>query len=131
MSKKRFKFLSGALLGLGLGVLFAPKKGEKTREELKIKLDELLQKIKEIDIEEVKLEAEAKISQIKKDLTELDEEHVLEVAKEKAKKIKDMAEELFDYVKEKGTPALEEAAELIRKKAVEVTKDVLKKLEEK
>ena len=40
-----------------------------------------------------------------------------------------MAEELVDYAVEKGTPVLEKTANSIREKAIEVTKEVLAKLE--
>ena len=42
MSKKKGfrKFITGALVGVGLGVLFAPKKGSQTRKELKEKFIE-------------------------------------------------------------------------------------------
>ena len=41
MSKKSGvgKFIAGAVLGAGLGILFAPKKGSETRKDLKEKLD--------------------------------------------------------------------------------------------
>ena len=42
-----------------------------------------------------------------------------------------MAAELVDYAVEKGTPVLESAAEAVRAKAIDVTKEVLKKLENK
>ena len=88
MSKKKSglgKFLAGAAIGAGLGVLFAPKKGSETRKELKQKFDELLAKAKEIDIDEVKETIENKIEEIKAELEDLDKEKVLKIAKKKAK----------------------------------------------
>jgi hypothetical protein len=41
-----------------------------------------------------------------------------------------MAEELFEYTLEKGTPVLEKTASAIKEKAYEATKEVLDKLEQ-
>lgn len=134
MSKKKSgigKLLAGVAIGTGLGVLFAPKKGSETRAQLKSKMDEMLLKAKNIDAEEVKETIESKIYEIKEELENLDKEKVLDIAKKKAKQIQDMAEELVDYAIEKGTPVLEKTANSIREKAIDVTKEVLDKLENK
>ena len=123
------KFILGAGIGATIGVLFAPKKGSETRKELKMKIDELLEKAKNIDAKEVKENIEAKIFEIKSELEDLDKEKVLKIAKKKANDIKNMAQELVDYAIEKGTPVLEDAAVAVREKAIQVTREVLKKLE--
>ena len=131
MSKKKGlgKFFTGIAIGTGLGVLFAPKKGTETRTQLKAKIDEMFTRLKDVDADDVKDTIETKIYEIKEGLTDLDKEKVLSIAKKKAKQIQDMAEELVDYAIEKGTPVLEKTANSIREKAIDVTKEVLDKLE--
>ena len=134
MSKKKGgfgKFLLGGAIGAGLGFLFAPKAGSETRRELKAKLDEMLLKAKEIDVDEVKEEFQAKIYEIKNELEDLDKEKALKIAKKKASEIQDKVEDLVNYAVSKGTPILEQTAEIVREKAVVVTKEVLAKLENK
>jgi len=132
MSKKKSglgKFIAGAAIGAGLGVLFAPKKGSETREDIKMLIDDMIAKVKSIDIDEVKEEFEAKLYSIKDELEDLDKEKVLKVAKKKAKQIQDAAEELVNYAIEKGTPVLEKTADSIREAAIKTTKEVLDRLE--
>ena len=132
MSKKGLgKFVLGAAIGAGLGVLFAPRSGKETRKMLKDKMDDLVKKAKELDKEEVKEAVIAKINEIKEGIKNLDKETAIEIAKNQGKKIRDKAEDLVEYVKEKGTPVMEKTAETIRSKAIDVTKEVLNKLESK
>ena len=106
-SKGIGKFVAGAAIGAGLGILFAPKKGSETRRELKAKIDELVLKVKDIDVDEVKAMIEDKIDEIKCDLEDLDKEKALKLAKKKGEEIKKKCQELVNLAVEKGTPVLE------------------------
>ena len=130
MSKKGgfSKFLAGAALGAGLGLLFAPQSGEKTRKELKKKIDELVEEAKEIDVEEVKDNVIKKVNEIKLELADLDKEKVAAIAEAQAKKIQKKAVELAEYAKEKGTPVLESAANSVREKTIEVLENTVENL---
>ena len=132
MSKKRGlgKFLLGAGIGAGVAMLFTKNNGKENREQLKKKIDELIIKVKSIDAAEVKENIEKKTKEIMDDISELDKEKVLKIAKKKADEIKNKSEKLVEYVIEKGTPVLEKSACLVKEKAVIVTKDILKKLEQ-
>ena len=134
MSKKKggiFKFVAGLGLGVGLGMLFAPKKGEELRKDLKIKFDELVNRAKEIDVKEVAEEFMNKVDDLKHELEDLDKEKVLDIAKKKSEDLKKKTLELVELAKENGTPVLEKAADEGREKAVLGTKDVLRKIENK
>lgn len=124
------KFLAGAAIGVGLGILFAPKAGSETRKELKEKMDELVKKVKELDVQEVKESFLNKIEEIKEELADLDKEKVISIARERAEVIKEKMDELYKEAKEKATPVVQKAVEDLKGKTVVVLKDTVKKLEE-
>lgn len=124
-----FKFIAGVGIGVGAGMLLAPKKGEELRKDLKKKIDELLNKAKEIDIKEVSDDFVKRINELKDEIEDLDKEKALAIAKKKGEELKVKANELLDLAREKGTPVVEKAVEEVRQKAIQVTKEVLKKLE--
>lgn len=133
MSKKSDigKIALGAALGVGAGVLLAPNSGKETRLLLKEKMNELFEKVKNIDSEKVKKEFDKKIKILEKEIKDLDKEKVLTIAKEKAKTIKEKADELVQLAMDKGNETIRIAAEEVRKRAIVVTRDVLEKLENK
>lgn len=132
MKKKTIATLGiGAAIGTGLGMLFAPKSGKETRSDLKKKINDLKQKASKIELEDVKKYVNDKINSIEKELKDLDKEKVMKIAKEKANKVEQECKDLAKYVKEKSVPALTDAVEALRQKALESTKQVLNKLESK
>lgn len=131
MSKKSGlgKLFVGIGIGIGAGMLLSPKKGEELRKDLKEKINDLVNKAKEIDVKEVSEEFTKKIKDIKTDLENLDKEKALAIAKEKGEALKNKTTELLALAKEKGTPVLEKAVSELKTKTIAVTKEVLKKLE--
>lgn len=123
------KFVLGAAVGVGIGILVAPKSGKETRAELKAKFQELVEKVKNIDIKEVKDNFLKKIDEIKAELADLDKEKVLKIAKEKASIIKAKLDELLEEAKEKATPVIQKTVSDLRKKTISVLESTVEKLE--
>ena len=124
------KFLLGAGIGLGLGILFAPKSGKETRAELKEKMDELIEKSKSIKAEDVKEAIEKKVAEIKEDLKNLDKETVAAKVKEGAKAIRKKAEDLVNLAVEKGTPVIEAAAREVKASTIKTLESITAKLKD-
>lgn len=122
--------LAGVGIGVGLGLLFAPQSGEKTRADLKKKMDELVAYLRGLDYNEVKDNLIERVESLKKELEDLDKEKVLEIAKVKAEEIKKKAEELYAAAVAQGKPVVEKAAKEIKAKTVVVLKSAIAKLEE-
>lgn len=131
MSKKGGigKFILGAGIGAGIALLFAPQEGSKTRKELKIKIDELLEKAKQIDVDDVKADVIQRVEELRMQVKDLDKEKALEIAKSQAKKIEKKANELYDIAKEKSAPVVEKAAKEVKETALKAAKEVVSRLE--
>ena len=116
----------------GMMCVFHPGScGKETRKDLNDKIHQLLDKIKNIDSKELKNEIKNKINEIEAELNELDKEKVLEIARDKADKVKNKTDELVELAKQAGSKAANKTASELREKAIDVTKKVLNKLENK
>lgn len=124
------KFLLGAGIGVGLGILFAPKSGKETRKDLKKKMDDLVEKAKNLNVDDVKSTIEAKVTEIKEDLRKLDKETIASAIKEQAKKIKKKTDDLVDYAVKKGTPVIEAAAREVKHSTINTLESITSKLKE-
>ena len=129
MSKKR-NFLLGAGLGLGLGLLFAPKSGKETRQDLSKMINDLYEKAKEIDVEEVKNAIIVKTKELETMIKDLDKETAKQLIIDKSNDVKIKAQELVDLAIEKGTPIVEKTAKEVKSKTAELLKNTADKLEE-
>lgn len=127
--KGLLKFVAGVGIGVGVGMLLSPKSGEELRKDLKKKMDELVKKVKEVDLKELSDDLMDRIQELKKEIEDLDKEKALAIAKKKGEQLKEKANELWEVAKKKGTPVIEKAADEVRQRAILVTKEVLKKLE--
>lgn len=124
------KFLAGAAVGAGLGILFAPKSGKETRADIKKKLDEIVAQAKELKAEDVKEMILKKVDEIQQELKDLDKEKVLKIAKQKAKKIQKKAEDLYKLAVAKGTPVLQKTTAELKEATANALKKIVAKLEE-
>ena len=121
--------LLGVAIGASLGILFAPKKGKETRVELKEKMLDLVNRSKELSLNDISTMVEDKINEIRHDLNDLDKEKVLSIAKEKSTEIKDKCQDLVDLAIDKGTPVLKNAAVEVRAKTIDVMNGMIDKLQ--
>lgn len=129
-NKNICNIIVGAAVGATLGVLFVPQSGKETRKALKNKTDDVMTKIKNMDLDEVKENFENKIEELEQDLMDLDAEEVMDMAKKRIRKIKRKANELINMAKESGDDILNDAANEIKEKVIETAKNVIEKLEE-
>ena len=121
--------VTGALIGVGLGVLFAPKKGSETREDLKKEYKKLSKKMGEIDKEDVVEFIEDAKTEIEAELKDLSSEKVLSKARDKAREIKIRCDEILEMASVAGNKALEKGVSEFKKDTVKVLKEIIDKLE--
>ncbi len=121
--------VTGTLVGAGLGILFAPKKGEDTRKEIKDKCKKVSKKVKNLDKEDVVEFVENAKKEIQKDIEDLKNEKALDKVKEKANEIKVRCDEVLETAKTAGNNALEKGVRDFKSKTVKVLQEMIDKLE--
>lgn len=131
MGKKGLgKLLAGAAVGVGIGMLLAPKSGEETRKDLKKGAKNLANKVKDIDLNEVKDDLVDSFEKLKAELADIDAAKAKKIAKKKINELSDKAQDLVDMAKEKSAPVVEKTAKDIKKKLATMLADMQEKLED-
>lgn len=107
MSKSGFKkFLLGLGIGCGIGLLCAAKSGKETRKDLKNKIVELENNIKNIDWEDLKDDISNKLVSLKENIESLDQDDIKRISKEKINDLRDKCKALKKSIKKKATPVI-------------------------
>ncbi len=128
MAQKRSShFLTGALFGVGLGILFAPEKGSKTREELKKNSKTLLDMIKDIDLEETKENIIQKFEDVKKELSSLNKEEAKRVLEEKKELVELKCNEIIE--EKENFSKVEKVAEKVKEKTSRVVDSIIEEID--
>ena len=132
MSHGRIRsFLTGAMVGAGLGILLAPREGSETRNQLKNSFNTLVDTIKDIDIEETKAALLHKVREIKDELANIDETTAKEVAEEKIKIVEEKCDDTIKASQENTAPIVEKAATEVKKNVTEVLQEFVTEVDEK
>lgn len=95
-----YAFLSGILLGVAGGILFAPKKGEELRQDIKIKTDEVCEKVASYDYSAHKEAFVNRVDNFKEMVHDIDKEKVKDISLESLENLKGKAEELVTTAKQ-------------------------------
>ena len=121
--------ITGTLIGAGLGVLFAPKKGSETRKDLKKGYKKITNKVKDIEKEDVEEFIRDAKNEIEAELKDLSKEKILSKARDKAREIKIRCDEILEMATVAGNQALEKKVSEFKKDTVRVLKEIINKLE--
>ena len=110
------KFVVGAGIGFGIGLLVAAKSGRETRNDIKNKFDELEDKIRNLTYDDLKDGAIEKLDELKIKINDLDQDKASTLIKERIEDIKEKLIELSKYIKKKSSPAIKKIINEINEK---------------
>lgn len=123
-------FLAGALVGTGLGILLAPQVSSETEKEFQESFNQLIDSIKNVDIEKTKANLFNKLCEIKKEIAGISEEDAHKFVEEKYKIIDNECTELIEIAKKNDIPVVTQAAEDMKAKSEEFLNEVLENVPE-
>ena len=123
-------FLLGVGIGIGVGMLFSPNTGEENRKIVKEKATDTLNKLKEVDLNQVKDNLVDSYNKLAEELKTMDKEKAKRIAKEKIDTLTDKANELIAAAKEKADPVIEKETKVVKKNLKNLLDNMSSKLED-
>ena len=130
MARNLGNFILGLGIGVGVGMLLSPNTGEENRRIVKEKATELTNKIKDIDLNEVKDNLVNSYEKLKEELKDMDAEKAKRIAKEKIADLTDKANELLAAAKEKADPVIEKETKALKNNLKKMLNNMADKLED-
>ena len=128
MKNNKFQtFLTGALVGVGLGLLLAPFDGSETKKELKSSLNELLDSVKNVDIEASRALFMKRLSQIQDDLNDLSDDAKVDLIKKRLTSIAKTCDDLASVAMDNDFVKVKDAAMNVKSKTKEIMDALPKK----
>ena len=124
------EFLFGLGVGVGVGMLLSPNTGEENRRIVKEKASELADKIKNIDLNEVKDNLIDQYEKLKAELKDMDAEKAKKIAKKKIEDLTTKANELLAAAKEKADPVIEAESKKLKRNLSTLLNNWADKLED-
>ena len=130
MARNLGNFILGLGIGIGVGMLVSPNTGEENRRIVKEKATELTNKIRDIDLNEVKDNLVNSYEKLKDELKDMDAEKAKKIAKEKIADLTQKANELLDAAKEKADPFIEKETKALKNNLKKLLNNMAEKLED-
>ena len=124
------EFILGVGIGVGIGLLVSPNTGDENRKIVKEKASKAIDKIKNIDLNEVKENLVNQYEKLKEQLKDMDAEKAKRLAKEKIEELTIKANELITAAKEKADPVIEAETKKLKKNLSQLLNKWADKLED-
>lgn len=118
------KFVIGAGIGFGIGLLVAAKSGKETRNDIKNKFKELEEKFRSLDLTELKDGAIEKLDSLREKVKDIDSEQICDFTKDKIADIKKGLSDLTKSVKKKSVPIIKKIVDDIALKLDSMDKEL-------
>ena len=122
--------LLGVGIGLGIGLLVSPNTGEENRRILMNKGSELIDKAKNVDLNEVKDNLVDEFNKLKETVQDMDMEKAKKFAAKKGEELKDKADELLALAKAKAEPKVEKTVKDLKRNLSDFLQNLSDKLED-